>query len=101
LCGAILKNNIPLIRDSIGDVLVTLIILSKQLGHDPVECLQEAFHEIKDRKGKTVGGSFVKEESTQVESDIKTRLLDLLESCRDPSTGSINKYLVVEKLMDQ
>jgi hypothetical protein len=32
------------------------------LGLEPKDCLQAAWDEIKDRKGKTVNGVFVKEE---------------------------------------
>ena len=45
-----------------GDILVTLIILAKQLDIDPVICLQLAYEKIKDRKGQTINGKFVKEE---------------------------------------
>lgn len=45
-----------------GDVLVTLVILAKQLGLDWEECLSMAYEKIKDRKGKTIDGVFVKEE---------------------------------------
>lgn len=45
-----------------GDVFVTLIILCEQVGLDPTECLERAYEKIKNRKGKTVGGLFVKEE---------------------------------------
>ena len=45
-----------------GDIFVTLIILCEQLGIDPVECLSMAYEKIKDRKGKTLHGTFVKEE---------------------------------------
>ncbi len=45
-----------------GDVLVTLAILAKQLGLDWEECLSMAYEKIKDRKGKTIDGVFVKEE---------------------------------------
>lgn len=45
-----------------GDIFVTLIILCKQLGIDPVECLSMAYTKISNRKGKTVDGTFVKEE---------------------------------------
>lgn len=61
--GAILKNKEKSeIIDGIGDTLVTVIILAKQLGLDPTECLESAWNEIKDRKGKTVDGTFIKEE---------------------------------------
>ena len=45
-----------------GDILVTLIILSSQLGIDLTECLEMAYEKISKRKGKTIDGLFVKEE---------------------------------------
>ena len=45
-----------------GDVLVTLIILAKQLGLDWDECLSMAYEKIKVRKGKVINGTFIKEE---------------------------------------
>lgn len=45
-----------------GDVLVTLIILAKQMNLDWEECLIMAYDKIKNRKGKTIDGVFVKEE---------------------------------------
>ena len=46
----------------LGDVMVTLIILSKQLDIDIVECLQLAYDKISKRRGKTLNGVFIKEE---------------------------------------
>lgn len=48
-----------------GDVLVTLCILAKQLDLDPVKCLYMAYIKISKRKGKTINGTFVKEEDLQ------------------------------------
>lgn len=45
-----------------GDILVTLIILCEQLGIDPIMCLHMAYIKIRKRKGKTIDGTFVKEE---------------------------------------
>lgn len=59
--SAILKNDHDKIVDGIGDSLVTLIILSKQLGLEPSHCLEVAWNEIKNRKGKMVDGTFIKE----------------------------------------
>lgn len=59
---AICKDNIDLLEDGIGDSFVTLIILARQKGLDPARCLERAYQEIKDRKGKTVNGSFIKEQ---------------------------------------
>lgn len=49
------------LADGIGDVLVTLIIVAEQLGLDIHDCLEGAYNEIKDRKGKMIDGKFVKE----------------------------------------
>lgn len=45
-----------------GDIFVTLIILCEQIGIDPVECLSMAYEKIKNRRGKTLHGTFVKDE---------------------------------------
>ena len=47
--------------DGIGDMLVTILILSELCGVDPQHCLTVAYDEIKGRKGKMVDGMFVKE----------------------------------------
>lgn len=59
--SAMLKADEAKIIDGIGDSFVTLIVLSKQLGLDPTYCLESAWNEIKDRKGKMVDGTFIKE----------------------------------------
>lgn len=58
---SLLKNNKEQLKDDFGDVQIVLIILAEQLGIDLDECLELAYNEIKDRKGKMIGGSFVKE----------------------------------------
>lgn len=50
------------LKDAIGDTLVTIIVLAHQLDLDVAECLGIAYEEIKNRKGKMVNGTFVKEE---------------------------------------
>ena len=56
------KGNVEQVKDGIGDVYVTLVILAQQLGLDINECINIAYEEIKNRKGKLVNGSFVKDE---------------------------------------
>ena len=58
---ALARNNKNDLRDGIGDVVVTLVILAMQNDMDLYECLNQAYNEIKDRKGKNVNGVFVKE----------------------------------------
>lgn len=48
--------------DAIGDSFVTLIILADILNMDPVACMELAYDAIKDRKGETNNGTFVKGE---------------------------------------
>ncbi len=61
LASAMLKKDPYETIDAIGDISVVLIILCEQLGLDYEECLESAYNEIKDRKGKLVDGSFIKE----------------------------------------
>lgn len=52
-----------------GDIFVTLIILCAQLDIYPVDCLTMAYEKIKDRKGKTINGVFIKQED--LKGDLK------------------------------
>jgi NTP pyrophosphatase (non-canonical NTP hydrolase) len=61
LADALLKNDRAAIIDGIGDVLVTLIIFAKIVGDYSLDmCLDCAYHEIKNREGRTVDGVFIK-----------------------------------------
>jgi len=62
LSGAYLKNKPEEIKDAIGDIQVVLIILSAQLGLNYEECLESAYNVIKNRTGKTINGTFIKNE---------------------------------------
>ena len=61
LCDAIIKDDKNGQIDGIGDVLVTLIILANQLGYDVEDWWRVADNEIKNRKGETINGTFIKE----------------------------------------
>lgn len=60
VAAALARNDQDALRDSIGDVVVTLIILAMQNDMDLYECLNFAYDEIKGRSGKMVNGVFVK-----------------------------------------
>lgn len=62
LAEGINKGKPDQIKDSLGDVLVTLILLAEDLGLNLLDCLNFAWGEIEDRKGEVKDGSFVKEE---------------------------------------
>ncbi|MDW8571172.1 MazG-like family protein [Staphylococcus shinii] len=59
--AALSRNKLDDLKDGIGDTVVTLIILAQQHGMTLEECLQYAYDEIKERKGKTINGTFIKE----------------------------------------
>ena len=61
LAKAINKGDKEKQMDGIGDTVVTLICISEQLGLKFNVCLDYAYNEIKDRKGKLINGTFVKE----------------------------------------
>lgn len=49
------------VSDDIGDMIVVLINIAERNNLTIEECLQQAWDDIKDRKGKMVDGVFVKE----------------------------------------
>ena len=50
------------VLDDIGDCLVILINIAEREETTLEECLEVAYNDIKDRKGRMVDGIFVKEE---------------------------------------
>ena len=62
IASALCRNNTDALRDGIGDVVVTLIILAQQNNMTLYECLNTSYEEIKDRKGvMSSEGTFIKE----------------------------------------
>ena len=49
------------IRDDIGDMMVVLINIMERNGLSLTECLDVAYNDIKDRRGRMVDGVFVKQ----------------------------------------
>ena len=63
LLKALSKGDMAEARDAYGDILVTMIIGATLADVDLVDCLNDAFEVIKDRKGHlTSDGIFVKVE---------------------------------------
>ena len=60
LAKAILKNDKPEIIDAIGDMVVVLTNLAHFEGLTIEECIQSAYNVIKNRTGKMVNGTYVK-----------------------------------------
>ena len=60
-CRAILKEDGPKIEDGIGDCIVVLTNLAELHGIKIEYCIDAAYNEIKDRKGKMDNGTFKKD----------------------------------------
>lgn len=60
LAQAILKKNKEEIIDAIGDTVVVLTNLSYMYGINIEDCIDTAYKEISNRKGKIINGTFVK-----------------------------------------
>lgn len=65
-CAVIISNTVYLANKQdfrlIKDAIVSLLILEQHLGFEYLECLNFAYNEIKDRKGKLINRTFVKDE---------------------------------------
>jgi NTP pyrophosphatase (non-canonical NTP hydrolase) len=58
---AIATRNEAELKDAIGDCCVVLRIIAATAGVDFHECLEGAWNEIKDRKGRMENGIFIKD----------------------------------------
>ena len=59
---AILNNDMPEIIDGIGDMVVVLTNLAELAGTSIEDCIDAAYTEIANRKGKMINGTFIKDE---------------------------------------
>ena len=60
-CRAVLKEDLPETIDGIGDCVVVLTNLAELIGYPIEKCIDKAYNEIKNRKGKMVNGTFKKD----------------------------------------
>ena len=61
LANAIAKHDYAEFADAIGDMVVVLTIMAAQNRMHIEDCIDGAWQEIKDRKGKMLDGIFVKD----------------------------------------
>jgi len=61
LAKALLNKDKPEIKDAVGDMVVVLTNLAYLEGFTIEECIETAYSEISNRKGKMINGTFVKE----------------------------------------
>jgi phosphoribosyl-ATP pyrophosphohydrolase len=60
LVGLMAKDKAE-IADALGDMFVVMTVIAEQNDLNMLDCIEGAYEEIKDRKGKMVDGMFVKE----------------------------------------
>jgi len=61
LAQALLKKDVYEIKDAIGDMVVVLTNLAALEGMQIENCIDSAYNEIANRKGKMINGTFVKQ----------------------------------------
>jgi NTP pyrophosphatase (non-canonical NTP hydrolase) len=61
LAAGLAKGNRLAVIDGIGDAIVVLTILASQVGMLIEDCIDAAWDEIKDRKGRMQDGVFIKD----------------------------------------
>ena len=61
LAAGLARSRQSEVWDAIGDMAVVLTIMAEQTGVSIEGCIEQAWQEIKDRKGRMVGGVFVKD----------------------------------------
>lgn len=62
LANSIAKRNDIEFADAIGDMVVVLTIMAAQNGMMIEDCIDAAWQQIRDRKGKMIDGIFLKDE---------------------------------------
>jgi NTP pyrophosphatase (non-canonical NTP hydrolase) len=63
LSKALLENDEHEIQDAIGDIVVVLTNLARLKNYYIEDCIAQAYNEIKNRKGKIINGTFIKDEN--------------------------------------
>ena len=94
-----LETNILLsqpVIDDIGDCLVVLINIAERNGLNLALCLQHAYEDIKDRKGKMVDGVFVKERVDE-SKPLSTNEKNFLRGFEDGKQADLNGLTSYEK----
>jgi NTP pyrophosphatase (non-canonical NTP hydrolase) len=61
LAAGLAKGNRVAVLDGIGDAIVVLTILASQVGVLVEDCIDAAWNEIKDRRGRMLNGVFIKD----------------------------------------
>ena len=82
LSDSVCKKQNPI--DDIGDIIVVLINIAIRHNLSLKDCIDHAYEDIKDRRGKMVDGIFIKEEDP-IEIQIVTETNDLttiVEQCK-------------------
>lgn len=91
LASGIAKRDTALVKDSIGDLAVVLTILAAQHGWDIQDCIQEAYDEIKDRRGVLLDGIFVKERDL-IHPDLTEKLDETVRRYRNWGKGQLDDW---------
>jgi NTP pyrophosphatase (non-canonical NTP hydrolase) len=67
LSDSVCKKTTPI--DDIGDIIVVLVNIAVRHNLSLKECIDHAYEDIKDRRGKMLDGIFIKEEAVEVDGN--------------------------------
>lgn len=93
LAQGMAKGKQEQIEDSIGDIVVVLIVLSLQMNLSLKDCVELAYQEIKNRKGRMINGVFVKEFEIPY-TKIGVRRFKAFDNCENMSEKEICLKLI-------
>lgn len=74
LSRAVLKQDKKALADAIGDIVIVLTNLSQLADLNIEHCINGAYDEIKDRKGKITNHTFEKDQDAAFEKTLKSGL---------------------------
>ena len=86
------------VRDDLGDMMVIMLNIMKRNDITMEECLETAYNDIKDRKGKMVDGVFIKEKD-DIEKKLKEFKNKIKTKCEVISVFSNKDIQKVKKLL--
>lgn len=80
------------IRDDVGDIMVVLINIAERNELSMTECLQQAYDDIKDRRGMMVDGIFIKESDEHLDLEAE-ECYSAMQASIDQDLGDLTKLV--------
>lgn len=99
LSRSILKDDYEEYKDAIGDIVVVLTNMAHMTDTTIEECVNGAYQQIKNRKGKMLNGTFVKNAEQPIEEPVLT-VNYMVTDINGPYDGPYSKDIITYTLMN-